>query len=231
MPLDMSDFYLDLQSRVAVLDFLLDAVEYLPGDDPVRERATKMIEDIENKASVSTEALASVARDVGRAAWVPRVALRRYLRTADGQREEWRKVVAAVSNSTAHLLERFRAGTKRDSVDEVLAHEESGTAFRDLERTEINEVRTHIHPLMWHEKKKDLQSHAGEIADELRILENKITELRDLGFSTTAIDDGEIASKIARLEDRLYFEGEELNPERINEEIKLYREQKEMAVE
>jgi len=84
---------------------------------------------------------------------------------------------------------------------------------------------------MWHEKRHDLEGNARQVEPELRGLEKAIDELRELGFSTEAIPDEEIISKIERLEDRLYFEAEELNAERIQEEIKLYREQKEMATE
>jgi hypothetical protein len=140
-------------------------------------------------------------------------------------------VVAAVSNSTAHLLERFRAGTKKDAIDEVLAHEESSSAFHDKERFEISEVQRNIHHTMWHEKRKDLENHARKADAELRELEKKIDELRELGFSTEAIPDEEIISKIERLDDRLYFEAEELSAERIQEEIVLYREHKEIPPE
>jgi len=229
--IDMSDLYLDLHDRIAVIDFIMDVVEYLPAGHDVRERAEKIIRDIEDGNEVSAEALTDAVRDVGRAVWVPRVTTRRYMRTTEGQHDEWRRVVAAVSNSTAHLLERFRAGTKKDSIEEVLAHEESSSAFHDKERFEISEVQRHVHPTMWHEKRHDLEGNARQVEPELRGLEKAIDELRELGFSTEAILDEEIISKIERLEDRLYFEAEELNAERIQEEIKLYREQKEMATE
>lgn len=227
----MSDLYLDLRDRTAVVDFIMDVIEFLPADHDVRVRAEKIIQDIEDRKEVSAEALTDTAREVGRVTWVPRVTIKRYLRTTEGQHDEWRRVVAAVSNSTAHLLERFRAGTKKDAIDEVLAHEESSSAFHEKERFEISEVQRHVHPTVWHEKRKDLEDHARQADAELRELEKKIDELRELGFSTEAIPDEEIISKIERLDDRLYFEAEELSAERIQEDIALYREHKEIPPE
>lgn len=227
----MSDLYLDLRDRIAVVDFITDIMTYLPADHDVRVRAEKVVQDIEDRREVSAEALASVAREMARATWVPRVTTKRYVQTPDGQRDEWRRVVAAVSNSTAHLLERFRAGTKRDSIEEVLNHEESSSAFHDGERFEIKEVQRHVLPTIWHEKREDLATNAKEAEAEFREIERRIVELRELGFSTDAISDAEIVSKVERLEDRLYYEAEVLNPERIEEEIALYREQKEIPPE
>jgi hypothetical protein len=226
----MTGLYLDLNDRTAVIDFIVEAAEYLPAGHEARVRAEKIVQDIEDRKSVSREALADAAKELARAAWAPRVALRRYLRTTEGQHDEWRRVVAAVSNSTAHLLERFRAGTRRDAIGEVLEHEESSSAFHEKERFEIAEVIRHVHPAMWHEKRNDLAAHQREAEAELLKIEKKIDELRELGFSTEAVPDEEIIAKIARLHDRLYFEAEELNVGRLEEEIALYREQKEIPI-
>ena len=221
----MSDLYLDLQSPHQMTDFLLEASEYLPGNDPLRERVETIVDQVHSEKTVSNESLAMLAKEVGKATWIPRIAIKRYLKTQEGQHDEWRRVVAAVSRSTAHLLERFRAGTKRDAIEEVLEHEESGTAFHEKERYEINEVRRHVLPAIWREKKDDFAGSVEELKEELTSIETRISILRDLGFSTEDIDDAEVMGKVTRLEDRLYFEGEEIDPEKIDVEINTYREQ------
>ena len=127
----MSSFFLDLNDRTRVVDFLAEVLPYLPSDSLVRTRAEAVMSEMANGKKVSKEALADLAKTVGRATYVPRVAVRRYVTDGAGAEEEWRRVAAAVRGSTRHLLERFRAGVGGTSLEAILAHEESHTALRE----------------------------------------------------------------------------------------------------
>lgn len=221
--------FLDLRNRFAVLDFLVDTVEYFPDNHPMRLRVALIVQDDSDGTPVSREALAEMARDIGKTSWSARVLLRRYLHTPEGAEEEWRRVLSAVSTSTSHLLARFRQGVDGKSLEDVLDHEESWMAFREQERLEISEVRKHILPLIWKENQKRFAVHIGPLESRLAEIVEQINELRELGFSTTTVDDGEVVAKIARYEDRMYYEGQEINPEVIEEELAYYRQQKALA--
>jgi hypothetical protein len=224
----MTGLFLDLTDRTQVLDFIEDTKEYLPVT--TLKRVDKVLADSDFGLDLSEEELADLAKMVGRKSWAPRRALRRHLEAQDGCDEEWRLVVAAVSDSTAHIMERFRHGTTCTSLDLVLKHEESGSAFRDVERFEIEQVRRHVRQVIWREKRHAIA--AEEKRDEalLETIVERLETLRQLAADTPWIQD-EVLAKIRRFEDKLYFEGDILVPERLDEEIKFYREEKEIPPE
>jgi hypothetical protein len=213
--------HLNLQQRIAMIDFIMEQVEYLAPDSLIRVRAEQVVHDAQHGkgAEVSREVLATVARDVGRASWVPRIVLARYLRTPAGKQDEWRRVVAAVSNSTAHLLERFRKSENMSSLEEVLAHEFSSQAFHDAERIEIHEVRTHLLPTMWHEIKGHVSDDARTAQALLAKIEEHLKRYRETGLGEAELDAGDIISRVEDWEDRLYFGGEVLDPEKLEAEV------------
>jgi hypothetical protein len=221
----MPDLYLDLRDRPATLDFIANTVEYLAAVDPLRREAESLAHEIEKHESVSQDELAELARKVGRAAWSARAALRHYVTTPNGADDEFKRIASAVSASTGHLLERFRRGTRRRSLTDVLNDAESAAVFGDRERIEIESVRTHVLPVIWNEKRKDLAKAQHEADETLRQIEDRLRALRDLAFSSPELE-GEITSKLERLEDRLYFEGETLDTDRLDEDLGLYREEK-----
>lgn len=211
--------YLDLHHRISVIDFILEYVEYLSSDSLIRTRAEQVAHDAQHGGQVSRETLAAVARDVGRAAWVARVVLGRYLRTQAGKDDEWRRVIAAVSNSTAHLLERFKKSEGASSLEEVLTHDESGQALHDAERIEISEVRIHLLPNMWHEVKERLADDARTAQALLARIEEHIKRYRETGLGESELDAGDILSQVEDWEDRVYFGGEVLDPEKLEAEV------------
>jgi hypothetical protein len=221
----MSSFFLDLNDRLRVIDFIEEALPYLPADNLVRVRAAGVVREIADGEKVSKEALADLAKTVGRATYVPRVAVRRYVSNGGGAGEEWRRVVAGVSRSTGHLLERFRGGTGAVSLKDVLAHEASGSALRELERLEIEAVRAQILPAMWIEDQKKIGEIAKEVERELEACEAHLKTLRSIAFDEPNAPQDEIVLKIEQFEDRLYFAGEEIPPEKIAQEVKGYREE------
>ncbi len=221
----MTDLYLDLRDQAHTLDFIDDALLYVA--PTARKRLEQDLEGLTTKRALATEELASFAKEVAKKSWPARRALRQWLHHQDGCDMEWRKVVAAVSDSTAHILERFRHGTACTSLDTVLAHEESGSAFRDLERFEIAEVRRHVMHDIWREKRRDLSQDEDAAEKKLTAIAKRLDTLRELAGDAPWIQD-EIMSKLERWEDRLYFKGEELDVKLLDEEIGYYREEKEV---
>ena len=227
----MSSFFLDLKDRTRVIDFLAEVLPYLPQDNLVRTRAEAVLSEVANGKNVSKEALADLAKTVGRATYVPRIAVRRYVADGDGAEEEWRRVAAAVRGSTRHLLERFKASVGGTSLEGILAHEESDTALREEERLEIDEVRRHVLPSIWIEKGGEMKEIAKDIERGLEAIEKHLADLRRIAFDEPSAPQDEIVLKIELIEDRLFFAGEEVPPEKIAQEVKAYQEQVALPVE
>lgn len=153
-----------------------------------------------------------------------------FLKTQNGCDEEWRFVVADVSNGTAHLLERFRHGTKCPSLDAVLTHDESGSAFHDVERLEIAEIRRRVHERIWKITKKALTPQLKRNEERLAEITTRFDALREIAETSREQQD-EILSKLSRFEDELYFGEEDFDPAVLDEEITFYREAKELPLE
>lgn len=225
----MPGFFLDLRDRARTLDFIAAHVAYLPETDG--HRVEERMEKIERgEETPSIEELADMVRQVGRNTWAARRAVDAYIATQNGCDEEWRQVVAAVSGGTAHLLERFRHGTKCTSLDETLNHDESASAFRELERMEIAHVREQVREALWREKRKTLTARVKEAQTRLADIQRRFEILRTLAAEMPWMQ-SELLSKLERFEDDVYFAGHDMNPEVLDEEIKYYREEKELPSE
>lgn len=221
----MSDLFLDLRDRAQTLDFIAEALDYV--SPTARKRLEKDPEVLMAGRSPEVERLAALAKEAGRKSWAARRALQSFLASQNGCEIEWRKIVGAVSDSTAHLLERFRHGTKCESLNAVLGHDESASAFRDLERFEIAEVRRHARAAIWRDQRGALAKEAESAEKKLAAIVKRLDTLRELAGEAPQLTD-EIMSKLERYEDRLYFEGEELDVKVLDEEIRYYREEKEI---
>lgn len=220
--------FLDLKNRDLTLDFIVEHVAYLPETD--RRRVLETVEKIHAGERMTQQGLTELAWRVGKKSWPARRALEAFLKTKSGCDEEWRMTVAAVSNSTAYLLERFRHGTKCTTLDETLGHEESSSAFRDVEQREIAEVRRHVRETIWRLQQKEMASLLAQQTALLQAIQIRLDALRELADATPAIQD-EVLSKIARFEDDLYFAGKELDVKRLDAEVAYYREAKELPVQ
>jgi hypothetical protein len=126
-----------------------------------------------------------------------------------------------VSDSTGHLLQRFRHGTQCASLDDTLAHEESASAFRAHERAEIAEVLCHVHASLWQRKRQDLERERAQEALRLQQITQRLNALRDIAPMLTA-EQNELYDKLAAWEDELYFLGRPLHLEELDEEIRYY---------
>lgn len=219
---------LDLHDRHATLEFILAHVAFLP--DTFRKKVEDRLAATENGRKLHGPELLDLANDVARKSWAGHRALEEFLKTKNGCDEEWRFVLADVSSGTAHLLERFRHGTKCPTLDAVLAHPESGSAFHEVERLEIAEVRRRVHERIWKITRKALTPQLKKNEEKLAAITSRFDALREIAETFPEQQD-EILSKLSRFEDELYFGEKELDPSVLDQEIRLYREAKELPIE
>jgi hypothetical protein len=222
----MSDLFLDLRDRPAVIDFLVENLDYAPPKD--RAKAAEFIKAYGEEKRIPTDKLAEAARLLAIAAWPARYAMNRFFRE-EGADEEWERLTASIRPSTAHLLKRFRQASGTESLDATLEHAEADTALHDAERLEITEVRQHLRQDYWREKsnnlallKKDGEAHLGGYL-------HRLGKLRDLAVTLPRNLQDEVFSKLQHYEDRIFFEGELVPLEILDEEIKYYIDQKEIS--
>jgi hypothetical protein len=221
----MNESKRDSLTRLELVDFLVEQVEYLDKKDPFRVRCEKIIEDAENDRALSVEVLKSAAKEIGRATWANRMALKAFLKTSVGASAEWKGIAAAVRNSTEHLLERFKAGTKVGSIDEALNHAESSSALTDSERLEIREVRTHLWPVLLHTHLSSMSQEINAAKKKLEEIQKRFSILRDMAF-TDPEHEKQILKKIEDYEDQLFGAGEDVALEILDDEIAFFRDMK-----
>jgi len=212
--------FLDFENQPQVVAFIHAQFLFLP--EVARAEAEAQL-DAADEAS-DAQVLMELARSLAKKTWPCRQALRRYLEETACE-EEWRLVVAAVSKSTAHLLERFRHGTACESLDATLAHDDSESAFRVQERAEIAEVRRHVHDVLWRDHQDALVPFTEEAEVTFEAIMARLETLRELAVNTPWIE-GEVLGKVTRFEDDFLFAGKILSLEQLDEEVAYYREQK-----
>jgi hypothetical protein len=222
----MSDLFLDLKDKPRVVDFLVETAVY--ADEAAREEAAAWAKKYHDGEHVPTDKLAEAARTLAKHTWPSRYALTVFL-TKEDPEEEWRRVTATIRPSTAHLLNRLRKGTGAKTLDEVLKHDEASVALRDAEQQEVAEVRNHVRQEVWKEKAGTLALLIKSGGKEFAGYEKRFAKLRELATSLPPSLLNEVFSKIGKYEDRIFFAGEVIPLEILDEEIKYYNEQKEIS--
>lgn len=214
---------LDLHDRLKTIDFIVENEPFLSEGE--RAKMDERMGKLEDSRAMTPEERAEFAREVGKKTWAARQALDAYLATSAGCEEEWRQVVEAVSKSTGHLLKRFRHGTTCESLDAVLSHEDSDTAFHEIERLEIAQVRPHIREHIWRAVRDGLQKDVKKKESELKAILLRIEALRELAVEAPWMQDATL-DRIARLEDELFFQGRVLDLARLDEEVNMAKEER-----
>lgn len=222
----MSDYFIDLKDKPRVVDFMVDTAAY--ADDEARVEAAEWAKKYQDGEHVATDKLAAAAKKLAEATWPARYAIHIYS-SKENPKDEWDRVTAAIRQSTAHLLKRLKTASKAKTLDQALAHSDAGIAFRDEEQMEIAEVRRHVAHDIWKEKKDtlDVLVKAGE--KELAGYHKRFDALRELGTTLPSSMLNEVFSKLSHYEDRILFAGEVIPMEILDDEIKYYKEQKEIS--
>jgi hypothetical protein len=135
----------------------------------------------------------------------------------------------SIRPSTAHLLKRLKTASKAKTLDAALADPDAGIALRDEEQLEIAEVRRHVAHDIWKEKKDTLEILVKAGEKELAGYRKRFDALRELGTTLPSSLLNEVFSKLSHYEDRILFAGEVIPLEILDEEIKYYRDQKEIS--
>ena len=224
----MEDFYLNLNSRTRIADFLSEWLGY--GSKDIKTKADSTLTAYDDGKDLDVVEMADVARDLAIDIWPTRFALNRFF-SEEGGMIEWDMVEKAVTRSTAHLMERFRKTSGVKSLDELFEHDDFDISFKDAEKSEIEQVRIHVREDYWKQHAENLV----KLVEEGRIILEKFLQemgkMRKIAEGLPTMLQDELYSKISRFEDRVLFYGEHIPLEMLNEELAYYTEQKELPIE
>jgi len=224
----MEDIYLDLSDSTEMINFLSRWLAFSSGK--IHSHADSFITDYDDGKVVQEVELANFVREFARGVFPVRYALDLHFNEG-GSAEEWSKVEKAVSRSTAHLLSRFRKMSEVSTLNELFQHDDFDITFGEERRVEIEQVRHHVLEDYWAANKNSLQSMVDDGEVVLNKFENIIQKMRDCAAGLPTLLQEELYSKITRFEDRVYYQGEVVPLQMLEEELAYYQDQKELPIE
>ncbi|MBU2566799.1 hypothetical protein KKG46_04550 [Patescibacteria group bacterium] len=224
----MEDFYLNLNSRTRIADFLSEWLGY--GSKDIKAKADTLLTAYDDGKELVAADMADVVRDLAIDIWPIRFALNRFF-TEEGGMVEWDLVEKAVTRSTAHLMERFRKTSGVNSLDDLFNHDDFDMSFKDAERSEIEQVRIHIREDYWKNHSQNLEKLEQEGRLILEQFVEEMEKMRKIAEGLPTMLQDELYSKISRFEDRTLYYGEHIPMELLNEELAYYTEQKELPID
>lgn len=208
--------FVNLEDRLSLIDFLDGILEYLPKEQ--QEEALTFLQRSRDEALVSQDELLEQAKRQAVLSWPARRAVERFV-ARDGAVAEWEAMLDVTRPTTAYLLRRFRDRTNVNNVSELLSHPESHMALQGEERSEVELVRPEIWADLWHHQVEGLDVHEIEAKKEFEGLYQRLQKLRQ--FAASASQRKELEKKIRDYEHRIYFDGEAIPVEALDEELKL----------
>lgn len=223
----MEDIYLNTQKPLQLIHFLSEWVSFAKPE--LRKKAEAYIESYDQGEEVDRVELAEFVRDFAREIYPIRFALDRFF-SEEGALIEWDHVEKSVLRSTAHLMHQFQKGTSVHSIDELLEHEDFEMTFGDNERSEILQVRHHVREDFIKEHPQTLAPLMDEGERVRNMFEEEIKKMRNVASGLPTLLQEELYSKITRFEDRVYYQGEHIPLQILEEELAYYTDQKEIPI-
>ncbi|MCR4279056.1 MAG: hypothetical protein NUV81_04140 [bacterium] len=223
----MSDFFLDLQNRNRVIDFL---VTFLPLVMPAKERARmeKYVRDAEaDETRFSQLELMDTVRDLAVRVWSARYAVATYIQ--EHPNTEWDVIEPILTPQTKAHITRLRSTYAEPTFESFLHRNEVDAVLDEAEKLELKNVLQESHLVIWKTRGEEMKE-ALKKGDALReAFQERMEMLRGLGSELEESLQKEVYSKVTHFEDRFLFEGEIVPIEILDEEIAYYREQKEIS--
>lgn len=208
--------FVNLQDREELLDFLDSVVDYLPVDE--RERALVLLEKQALAEPVSEKELADEISRHAVLTWPARRAIQQHVES-EGAEREWQRILELARPTTAFLLKRVREQTGSRSLSQTLVAPGVESALHGEERTEIELLRPEIWAELWNASANDLQLRVEEANRELEQMHQRLQKLER--FSDQSQNKQELQKKIKAFQDRIYFGGEVVPLQELDEELQL----------
>lgn len=219
---------MDLNNKARLVDFLSEWAGLASKDTSAKaDAAVRGYDDGKVEDAVP---LMLLTKATAIEIWPIRFALNRFFEE-EGALIELDKIEKTVRKSTAHLIERFRRNSGCRSVGEMLAHGDFDMSFREEERNEVEQVRHHIREDYWKEHAKTLDKLVEEGKELLEIFQDKMESLRLIAEGLPALLQEELYAKVNRFEDQMYYKGQSISSEILDQELAYYKEQEALPIE
>lgn len=209
-------FFVNLQDRAELLDFLDSIADYLPADE--REQALLLLEKQALAEPLSDKELADQISRHAVLSWPARRAIQQHVESEGGERE-WLRVLELARPTTAFLLKRMRERTGAQTLSHLLKAPGIESVLHGEERTEIELLRPEIWAELWNASANDLQLRVEEANRELEQMHQRLQKLER--FSDQSENKQELQKKIKAFQDRIYFGGEVVPLQELDEELQL----------
>jgi hypothetical protein len=217
-----SSLHLDLRDYPSVMEFINQAVEFLPSAE--QKPYLELEKDLEEGKSVSLSRVMEMVPELGARTWAARYALNHFLRSI-GSEFEWKEVIAAARPTTALLLKRLKEGIGSKTMDEALKSSDAAMAIHDEEEIELAALRPEVRLKIWHEHQKALQPMVKEAEVEVEAIKKRLKRLREIAVKVKEPRSSELLGKAEQLEDRFYFGAEVMPLEALDAEIRYDAEE------
>lgn len=207
--------FVNLQDRSQTLDFLDSILDYLSTEE--KEEALALLGKSEEE-SLSQGDLADRVTRSAILSWPARRAVQQYV-FSEGSEDEWRRMLDAVRPATAFLLKRTRERLGVQGLSELMATPGIESALHGQERTEIELLQPEIWADIWHDSAEQLVLRVEEANRELEQMHVRLEKLER--FLDQAKEREVLEEKIQEYKDRIYFGGEVIPFEQLDEELRL----------
>ncbi|MCC7522551.1 hypothetical protein IT407_02000 [Candidatus Uhrbacteria bacterium] len=214
--------YLNLQDPVAIADFMLSVIDFLPAKD--RKLYEQAAEAVHGGERLPKEHLAEMAKNIAGITWPARRALDHFLKTI-GSELEWEAVITNVRPATALLLKRLRKNAGTSDLESTLAHPDAGLAIHSEQEIEINMVRDEARIDLFETHKDALAPMIEEALVEFEAIKKRLKKIREQVFEMKGAAQDTLLARLEDMEDRVYFGGEAPALEALDAELQFDREE------
>lgn len=208
--------FLNVQDRAELLDFLDSIIDYLPLEE--RERAQLLVKEPSLAEPLSQDELMNQVQRHAILTWPARRAIQQHLES-EGAEREWQRMVEVARPTTVLLLKRARERTGAKTLSELLTTPGIESVLHGDERIEVELLRPEIWAELWIANQKDLALRKEEANRELEQMHQRLQKLER--FSAQSEKREVLQQKIRGFQDRIYFAGESIPLEQLDEELQL----------
>jgi len=223
----MEELYLNLSDATQMINFLSHWLALASNE--YKKHAESYIKDYDDGKEVDLVLLQNFVREFARDIYPARYALNVFFNN-EGSALEWSRIAKAVRRSTAHLMERYKSSGEAETVEQMFLDDDFDITFSEDEVSEIRQVRHQLREEYWLTNKAALTKLIDDGESELKKFEEAIAKLRDCAGGLPTLLQEELYSKITRFEDRVYFNGEDMDDQVLQEELNYYQDQKEIPI-
>jgi len=208
--------HLNLRQPSEVAAFFDSVMDFLPERD--RAPYLALLAELQAGRHVDMTRLVEAAKNLGAATWPARRALKHFLDTV-GASLEWDELIGLTEPSLTRDINKLQRAMPNKSLDQALASADAGLLINLKEDAELDIIRDQVRRKIWKEHQDKLEPMVQEAWPELEALRKRLKTLREEAMAAPPIIQDALLSKLDHFEDKIYFGGEHVPLEILDQEI------------